>query len=60
MDVKDLIELKKQIEVLLEKGFIRPHLSPWGALVLFVNKKDCSRRICVDYRSLNEVTIKNK
>jgi hypothetical protein len=60
MDVKDLIELKKQIEELLEKGFIRPSLSPWGALVLFVNKKDGSRRMCIDYRSLNEVTIKNK
>jgi hypothetical protein len=60
MDVKDLIELKKQIEELLEKGFICPSSSPWGALVLFVNKKDGSRRMCVDYRSLNEVTIKNK
>jgi hypothetical protein len=60
MDVKDLIELNKQIEELLEKGFIRPSLSPWGAPVLFVNKKDGSRRMCVDYRSLNEVTIKNK
>jgi hypothetical protein len=60
MDVKDLIELKKQIEELLEKGFIHPSSSPWGALVLFVNKKDGSRRMCVDYRSLNEVTIKNK
>jgi hypothetical protein len=60
MDVKDLVELKKQIEELLEKGFIRPSSSPWGAPVLFVNKKDGSRRMCVDYRSLNEVTIKNK
>jgi hypothetical protein len=60
MVVKDLVELKKQIEELLEKGFIRPSSSPWGAPVLFVNKKDGSRRMCVDYRSLNEVTIKNK
>jgi hypothetical protein len=60
MDVKDLVELKKQIEELLEKGFIHPSLSPWGAPVLFVNKKDGSRRMCVDYRSLNEVTIKNE
>src|SRR5688500_9445982 len=60
MDVKDLVELKKQIEELLEKGFIRPSSSPWGAPVLFVNKKDGLRRMCVDYRSLNEVTIKNK
>jgi hypothetical protein len=60
MDVKDLIELKKQIEELLEKCFIRPSSSPWGAPVLFVNKKDGLRIMCVDYRSLNEVTIKNK
>jgi hypothetical protein len=45
---------------LLEKGFIHPSSSPWGAPVLFVNKKDGLRRMCVDYRSLNEVTIKNK
>jgi hypothetical protein len=60
MGVKDLVELKKQIEELLEKGFICPSLSPWGAPDLFVSKKDGSRRMCVDYRSLNEVTIKNK
>jgi hypothetical protein len=60
MDVKDLAELKKQIEELLSKGFIRPSSSPWGAPTLFVEKKDGSRRMCVDYRSLNDVTIKNK
>jgi hypothetical protein len=60
MDVKDLAELKKQIEELLSKGFIRPSSSPWGAPTLFVDKKDGSRRMCVDYRSLNEVTIKMK
>jgi hypothetical protein len=60
MDVKYFVELKNQIEELLEKGFIRASLSPWGALVLFVNKKDGSRRMCVGYRSLNEVIIKNK
>jgi hypothetical protein len=60
MDAKDLVELKNQIEELLEKGFICPSSSPRGALVLFVSKKDGSRRMCVDYRSLNEVTIKNK
>jgi hypothetical protein len=60
MDVKDLAELKNQIEELLSKGFIRPSSSPWGAHTLFVDKKDGSRRLCIDYRSLNEVTIKNK
>jgi hypothetical protein len=60
MDVKDLAELKKQIEELLIKGFILPSSSPWGAPTLFVDKKDGSRRLCIDYRSLNEVTIKNK
>jgi hypothetical protein len=60
MDVKDLGELKNEVEELLEKVFIRMSLSLWGALVLFVDKKDGSRRMCVDYRSLNEVTIKNK
>jgi hypothetical protein len=60
MDVKDLAELKKQIEELVRKGYIHPSSSPWGAPVLFVDKKDGSRRMCVDYRSLNDVTIKNK
>jgi hypothetical protein len=60
MDVKDLAELKKQIEELLSKGFICPTSSPWGAPTLFVDKKDGSRRLCIDYRSLNEITIKNK
>jgi hypothetical protein len=60
MDVKDLVELKKLIEELLSNGFIRPSSSPWGAPTLFVDKKDGSRRLCIDYRSLNEVTIKNK
>jgi hypothetical protein len=60
MDVKDLIELKKQIEELLEKRFYSPQFVFMGSPVLFVNKKDGSRRMCVDYRSLNEVTIKNK
>ena len=56
----ELAELKKQLEELQQKGFIRPAASPWGALVLFVKKKDGSMRLCVDYRDLNAVTIKNK
>jgi hypothetical protein len=55
-----LVELKKQIDELSEKGYIRPSTSPWAAPVLFVDKKDGTRRMCIDYRVLNEVTIKNK
>jgi hypothetical protein len=56
----ELVELKKQIDELLEKGYIRPSTSPWAAPVLFVEKKDGTKRMCIDYRALNEVTIKNK
>ncbi|XP_052724130.1 uncharacterized protein LOC128193964 [Vigna angularis] len=56
----ELAELKKQIEELLEKQFIRPSASPWGAPVLLVKKKDGSSRLCIDYRQLNKLTIKNK
>jgi hypothetical protein len=55
-----LVELKKQIDELLEKGYIRPSTSPWAAPVLFVEKKDGTKRMCIDYRALNEVTVKNK
>jgi hypothetical protein len=60
MPINELVELKKQITELQAKGFIRPSSSPWGAPVLFVEKKDGTQRMCVNYRSLNEVTIKNK
>ena len=56
----ELTELKKQIEDLLGKKFIRPSASPWGAPILLVKKKDGSSRLCVDYRQLNKLTIKNK
>jgi hypothetical protein len=56
----ELAELKKQLQELLDKGFIRPSTSPWGCPALFVKKKDESLRLCVDYRPLNAVTIKNK
>jgi hypothetical protein len=56
----ELVELKKQIDELLEKGYIRPCTSPWAAQVLFVEKKDRTKRMCIDQRSLNEVTVKNK
>ena len=56
----ELRELKAQLEELLSKGFIRPSISPWGAQVLFVKKKDGSLRLCIDYRQLNRVTIHNQ
>ncbi|KAH0713639.1 hypothetical protein KY289_009598 [Solanum tuberosum] len=56
----ELKELKDQLKDLLDKGFIRPTASPWGALVFFVRKKDGSLRMCIDYRQLNKATIKNK
>ena len=56
----ELAELKKQLEDLMEKGFIRPSSSPWGAPVLFVKKKDGSMRLCIDYRGINNITIKDK
>jgi hypothetical protein len=59
MPMNELVELKKQIVELQAKGFIYPSSSLWGALVLFVEKKDGGQRMCVDYHSLNEVTIKN-
>ena len=49
----EMLELKKQLEELAEKGFIRPSVSPWGAPVLFVRKKDGSLRLCIDYRELD-------
>ncbi|WMV50946.1 hypothetical protein MTR67_044331 [Solanum verrucosum] len=56
----ELRELKAQIQDLLDKGFIRHSASPWGAPILFVKKKDGSMRMCIDYRQLNRVTIRNK
>lgn len=56
----EMKELKEQLQDLLSKGFIRPSVSPWGAPVLFVKKKDGSMRMCIDYRQLNKVTIRNK
>jgi hypothetical protein len=60
MSIEELKGLKKQLTELQEAGYIRPSSSPWGAPVLFVQKKDGSQRMCVDYRSLNDVIVKNK
>ena len=60
MPPKELAELKIQLQELLDKGFICPSASTWGYPALFVKKKDDSLRLCVDYRPLNAVTIKNK
>ena len=60
MPPKELAELKIQLQELLDKGYVRPSSSPWGCPAIFVKKKDKTLRLCVDYRPLNEVTIKNK
>src|SRR5438876_3006174 len=60
MSSNDLAEMKVQLQDLLDKGFIRPSSSPWGCSAMFVDKKDQTKRLVVDYRPLNEVTVKNK
>jgi hypothetical protein len=60
MPMNELVELEKQMVALQAKGFIHPSSSLWGAPILFIEKKDETQQKCVDYHSLNEVTIKNK
>jgi hypothetical protein len=60
MSTLELKELQLQLEELLKKGYIHPSMSPWGAPFLFVKKKDGTLRMCIDFRQLNKVTVKNK
>jgi len=60
MGTPELKELQIQLEELLKKGYIRPSVSPWGAPVLYVKKKDGTLRLCIDFRKLNKATVKNR
>jgi hypothetical protein len=60
MSIPELTELKIQLQELLDKEYIRPNVSPWGAPVLSVKKKDDTLRLCINYKQLNKVTIKKK
>jgi hypothetical protein len=60
MSTPELKELKMKLEELLKKGYIHPSVSPWGAPILFVKKKDGTLRLCIDFRQLNKVTMKEK
>jgi hypothetical protein len=60
MTAPKLCELQMQLKELLDLGIIRPSVSPWGAPVIFVKKKDGSLRLCIDYRDLNRATVKNR
>jgi hypothetical protein len=60
MTAPELCELQMQLKELLDLGLIRPSVSPWGAPVIFVNNKDGSLQLCIDYRDLNRATVKNR
>jgi hypothetical protein len=60
MSLNELVELKIQLKDLLENGYNRPSSSTWGCSALFVSKKDKELRLCVDYQTLNAITIKNR
>ena len=60
MSTPKLVELKLQLKEMIDKEYIRPSVSPWGAPVLFLKKKDGSLKLCINYRKLNNVTIENR
>ena len=60
MSTTELVEFKLQLKEMLNKGYIRTSVSPWGAVVLFMKNKDGILRLCIDYMQLNKVTIKNR
>jgi hypothetical protein len=60
MSTPELDELKMQLKEMMDKGYIQPSVSPWGAPILFIKKKESTLRLCIDYMKLNKVTIKNK
>ena len=60
MNILELNELKSQLKELIDKMYIRPSVSPWGAPAIFVKKNDGTMQLCIDYRQLNKMTIKNR
>ena len=60
MNILELNELKSQLKEIIDNNYIRPSVSPWGAPAIFVKKKDGTLRLCIDYRQLNTMTIKNR